>query len=237
MKHRKILFFILSSLFILYHCASKPEIIRKMDPVDDVDTKTIKKNTIIQEKENIIITVRYMDKIELQELAEENNPYMEGDVPLLTAFKITIKNKRKGKISFDLKNAVILDGLGHQYQALTRESFKSLYPSTVYQQYEYSYVFDRYTKQSYLTDDYHKRQKAVKTLFKGGKIYPGVTIDGILPFERLSAYAQNITLILSDIILYNGDSSSDNDNKDKKDHEKKIEFQFKFKQKIVRLKD
>ncbi len=234
MKIKFNIIILISFIFILSNCASKPDIIREMNPIQD-ENYSINKKTIKAEKDDIIITVRYMDKIELSELAKDNNPYMEGDTPLLTAFKITIKNKRKAKIGFDLKNAVILDGQGHQFQALTYESFKSLYPSTIYQQYEYSYVFERYSKQSVLTDDYHKRKKAAKTLFKGGKIYPGVTIEGILPFERLSTYAREISLILSDIILYKAKADTDKDSKTKT--EKEIEFKFKFRQKIVRLTD
>ncbi len=229
---------IYSFLFFLVfiQCASKPEIIRRMIPIPAPELK-IEKKTVNTKKNGVFITIRYLDKIELSKMAEDNNPYMEGDIPLLTAFKITIKNTRKGKIDFNLQNAVILDGLGHQFQALTYESFKSLYPSTVYQQYEYSYVFERYTKQSYLTDDYYKRKKAAKTLFKGGKIYPNITIVGILPFERLSGYAKDITLILSDIILYKEKKDKSTSKEDKDKIEKKIEFQFKFRQKIERLKD
>jgi len=227
-------FLSLMIVLVLYSCGSKPQIIRKIIPVEEKGIN-IEKLSVSAKKDDVEITLRYMDKIELQKIAEENNPYVEGDTPLLTPFRITIRNNRNGKISFDLQNAVLLDGQGHQFQALTYESFKNLYPSTVYQQYEYSYVFERYTKQSHLTDDYYKRDKAAKTLFKGGKIYPKVTIEGILPFERLSGYVKDITLILSDIILYGEGTDTEKEDNDK--ILKKIEFQFKFNQKIVRLKD
>ncbi len=229
---KKIIVFI--TILLLYGCASKPEIIRKMIPETDKDVE-INDTAVTKEKDNVIVTIRYMDKIELHEIAKANNPYLEGDTPLLTTFKMTIENQRKNKISFNLQDAVILDGLGHQFQPLTYEDFKNMYPSTIYHQYEYSFVFNRYTKEPHLTDDYHKRTKAAKTLFKGGKIYPGVTVEGVLPFERLSAYAKDITLILSDIKLYNEKEDSDKNSKD--ETEEVVELQFKFKQKIVRLKD
>jgi len=227
---------IIYTLMVLFliGCSSKPEIIRKMIP-QKKNNVIIEENKITIEKDNIIITIRYMDKIELYEIAKANNPYLEGDTPLLSTFKMTIQNNRESKIGFDIQNAVLLDGLGHQYQPLTYEDFKNMYPSTIYHQYEYSFVFNRYTKEPHLTDDYHKRTKAAKTLFKGGKIYPGVTVEGVLPFERLSAYARDITLILSDIKLYSKKTDSDKDSKE--EIEKIIELEFKFKQKIVRLKD
>ncbi len=229
---KKYIIFIM--ILLLLGCASKPEIIRKMIPAKSENVK-INDTEVTLEKEGIIITIRYMDKIELREIAKANNPYLEGDTPLLTTFKMIIRNNKESKISFNLQNAVLLDGLGHQFQPLTYDDFKNMYPSTIYHQYEYSFVFNRYTKEPHLTDDYHKRTKAAKTLFKGGKIYPGITVEGVLPFERMSAYARDITLILSDIKLHNENDNSDKDSKN--EEERTIEFQFKFKQKIVRLKD
>ena len=221
-------------ILILLGCASDPEIIKKMIPVKE-DNNEVKNITIKAEKDNVIITVRYMDRMELYKIAQDNNPYLDDNTPLLTTFMITIENKRKGRIHFDIKNAVLLDGKGHQFQALTTESFKSLYPSTIYQQHEYSFVFNKYMKESYLTDDFHKRKEATRTLFKGGKIYPGVTVEGILPFERLTDYVSDITLILSDINLYSEKDDTDKDSK--KTIKKVIEFQYKFKQKIERIED
>lgn len=227
---KKYIFIILMLILMLFSCASKPEIIRKLIPqMPEKKQAVIQDDTIIEEKDNIRITIRYLNKIELAEIAEDNNPYLEDDTPLLTTFKIIIENNRDSRISFELNNAILLDGLGNQFNALTYESFKNLYPSSVYQKYEYSFVFDRYYTENVLTDDYHKREKAAKTLFKGGKIFPGIKVEGILPFERINERAKNITLILSDIILY------DKEKKDKKI--KKIEYNFQFQQKILRLID
>ncbi len=221
-------------ILILLGCASDPEIIKKMIPVKD-DNNEIKNITIKGEKDNVVITIRYMDRMELFKIAEDNNPYLDDDTPLLTTFMITIENKRKSKIHFDIKNAVLLDGLGHQFQALTTESFKSLYPSTIYQQYEYSFVFNPYMKEAPITDDFHKQNQATKTLFKGGYIYSGITVEGILPFERLTDYVSDVTIILSDINLYSEKDDTDKDSK--KTIKKVIEFQYKFKQKIERIED
>ena len=230
--------FILSIL--ISSCSSNPEIIKKMEPIQDENntyriTNIItpsRTNTYIEkEMDDINISIRYVDKIELNSMAPDNSPYLE---PLLSTFKMIIQNKRETKIEFNIKNAIILDGLGNQYQALSYEDFKSLYPATIYQQYEYSFVFNRYQKESYLTDDYHKRKEVARTLFRGGKIYPGVTVEGLLPFERLTNYSSDITLILSDIKLYYAKDDSDKDIKE--EIKKKLEFKFKFKHKIIRLK-
>jgi hypothetical protein len=120
----------------------------------------------------------------------------------------------------------LLDGLGNQFSTLSLEAFKELYPTSTYHQYEYSFIFNRY----YIdTSDEEKRQKIVKTLFKGGNIYPNVKIECIIPFQRISESAKEITLILPDIILYN-ELYEDTPEKD-------IEFKFKFRQKVIRLKD
>jgi hypothetical protein len=102
--------------------------------------------------------------------------------------------------------------------------FKELYPSTVYKEYQYSFIFNRYYMEEHYTDDYYKRGKAGKTLFKGGKIYPKVHVTGILAFPRVSAKAREVTLVLPDIKFYN---------KNKEIVDTK-EIEIKFKQKLVR---
>lgn len=218
--------------FFIWGCASKPEIIRELTPVPDKDIQ-INQKEMTHEKENVKVSVKFLDTMELRKIAEENNPYLEGDMPLLSAFKVIIENNRATKINFKLENAVLLDGQGNQFNALTYESFKNLYPSTLYQKYEYSFIFDRYYTETQYTEDYHKRKKVAKTLFKGGKIFPGVKVQGLIPFERVSERAKNITLILSDIELY--ESPKTNDEQDK--IEKVLEFKFSFIQKIIRLKE
>ncbi|MDD5067170.1 MAG: hypothetical protein PHF84_09000 [bacterium] len=231
---RKIVFFIL--LTGLLGCASKPEILKELYPVEG-DNIQITRNEVTQEQENIRITVRFLNQVELTKIAEQNNPYLEGETPLLTTFKIMIENKRKAKIAFRIEDAVLLDGMSSQFNALTYESFKNLYPSTIYQKYEYSFIFDRYYIDSGLTDDYYKRKKVARTLFKGGKIFPDVKVEGIIPFDRISERAKNITLILTDIKLYKEQEAGSSEEIKEDVLEKDLEVRFNFIQKIVRVKD
>ncbi len=226
---------IISLFFVLFTiaCATGPEIIRRMIPIPDKNI-VIKDDKATQERNGVRITIEYMNRKKLFQIAKENNPYIDSEgAPILTTFKMIIENKRDTKIYFNPENAVLLDGLGNQFNALTYETFKELYPSSIYQQYEYSFIFNRYYVETYYTDDYHKRKKAAKSLFKGGNIYPKVKVEGVLPFQRISEHARDITLILPDIILYT--NTADTNNGELKE-EKRLEFKFKFKQKIVRLK-
>jgi len=230
MKLRMILLFLF--LLIIFSCSTGPDIIRRMIPVID-NKMDLKSNISTAEKDGVRVTVEYLDKKKLLKIARENNPYVDDTGAILTAFKIVVENKRDAKISFEPEKSVLLDGIGNQFNALTYDTFRELYPSTVYQQYEYSFIFNRYYVESYPSDDYYKRKKAAKSLFKGGVIYPNVKVEGILPFQRVSEYARNITLILPDIILYN--STTDTNNGVFKE-QKRIEFKFEFVQKIIRLK-
>lgn len=231
---RLFVFFILTFL-ALAGCASKPEIVREMTSVPpEGGLETAEPG--MQEQDGVKVRVQYLNQIELAKIAEENNPYLEGDTPLLTTFRVHIENKRKSRISFRIEDAVLLDGLGNQYSALTYESFKNLYPSTIYQKYEYSFIFDRYYMDTSVSDDYYKRKKAAKTLFKGGKIFPGVTVEGIIPFDRISERAKNITLILTDIKLYR-EETPEKENQSGETVEKVLEFKYAFTQKIKRTKD
>ncbi len=219
---------------LIFSCATGPKIIRRMIPVQAKKIE-IKGDKASQEKEGVRITVEYMNRKKLFEIAKENNPYIDNSGgPILTTFKIVVENKRDTKIYFEPENAVLLDGLGNQFNALTYDTFKELYPSSIYQQAEYSFIFNRYYVETYYTDDYRKRQKAAKSLFKGGTIYPKVKVEGILPFQRVSEHSRNITLILPDIILYQHTADTNNNGETKE--EKRIEFKFKFRQKIVRIK-
>ncbi|MBN1897598.1 MAG: hypothetical protein JW827_02385 [Spirochaetes bacterium] len=228
---KRIIFII--TVFSLFACSSSPEIIRRMMPVHEENIE-ITGDHASQQIENITISIEYMNRKKLFEIAKENNPYVDDDGgPILSAFRIVIENKRDTKIFFDPENAVLLDGLGNQFNALNYETFKELYPSSIYQQYEYSFIFNRYYTETYYTDDYHKRKKAAKSLFKGGAIYPKVRVEGILPFQRVSEQAREITIILPDVILYR--TNADKNSKDMQE-DKKLEFTFKFRQKIVRIK-
>jgi len=228
---------LLSFIFFIIFCETQPEIIRIMLPIKDI--KNEKSNptnyTIQKEKQNIIIKVRYINKKELYQILKKNNPNINPNYPLLTVFKITIKNNRKGKIYFDTKNAILLDGLGNQYQVLTENMFKQIFSTPIYQidDYDYNYLMMGYTTKPQFTDSKKGKRRAVKTLFRGGIIYPNVMVEGLLPFERLTAFAKNITLILSDIKLYKEHSKSVE--KGKNEVLDTIEFKFKFKQKIKRI--
>jgi len=216
-------------LILFIGCSSGPKIIREMVPIAGMSSK-IDSNRITEEKEGVRITVEYLNRDKLQKIAKENNPYTDSSgFPILTTFKITIENTRDSKIKFEPENAILLDGLGNQFNALTYEAFKELYPTSVYQRYEYSFIFNRYYIDTYWTDDYKKRSKAVKSLFKGGYIYSGVKVEGIVPFQQLSEYSREVTLILPDIILYEK-AGGDEDLKEMK----RIEFSFKFRQEIRR---
>lgn len=227
-------FFVLSAV-LLAGCASKPEIVREMTAVP-LEGELESAETETQEKDGVKVRVQYLNQIDLARIAEQNNPYLEGDTPLLTTFRVRIENIRKSRISFRIEDAVLLDGLGQQYSALTYESFKNLYPSTIYQKYEYSFIFDRYYMDTSVSDDFYKRKKAAKTLFKGGKIFPGVTVEGIIPFDRISERARDVTLILTDIKLFKEETPG-KESPSGETVEKTLEFKYQFVQKIKRLKE
>ncbi len=163
--------FILSIL--ISSCSSNPEIIKKMEPIQDENntyriTNIItpsRTNTYIEkEMDDINISIRYVDKIELNSMAPDNSPYLE---PLLSTFKMIIQNKRETKIEFNIKNAIILDGLGNQYQALSYEDFKSLYPATIYQQYVMLMILHecrQYQKMMIHSDDFWKNGRAKRVV-------------------------------------------------------------------------
>ncbi len=228
MSQMRYIILIISVLFLFVKCATKPAIVRDLKPVVDKEYISATNNIAIISKDSIVIKVKYLNKIELRKLAEINNPYLEDDnTPLLTTFKIDIYNNREEKIEIDTKDAILLDGLGNQFNALTYSAFKELYPTTIYKDYQYSFIFNRYYVEERYTDDYYKRRKVAKTLFKGGIIYPQVHVTGILAFPRVSERARTIRLILPDIKIYKKD----------KDILTTFDVEIKFIQKIVRLKN
>ncbi len=223
---KNLLIIIIFSILIFLQCASKPEIIRKFIPYADKNYIASFSNTAVINIKKVKIKIKYLNKIELQEMAKRNNPYLDNDsVPLLTTFKITLYNDMDSKIEFNPQESVLLDGLGNQFSALTYDTFKELYPSTIYKEYQYSFIFNRYYMEEHYTDDYYKRGKAGKTLFKGGKIYSGVHVTGILAFPRVSELSKEVRLILPGIKFYKKNIESGSSE----------EIKIRFRQKIVRI--
>ena len=222
----KYLLYCILTIFILESlagCGDKIQIIRVMEPIDDDNTIKKAKNLIIKNKKNIKIELRYLNKNELIEMAREYDPYIE-EGPLLTAFAYKISNLNTTTIEFYPERSVLLDGLGNQYSALTYETFKTLYPSDIYGQKSYSFMFEkpfpRYLKRT-------SEKKVPKSLFKGGKIYPGVRVEGFIIFERISEGAKEVTVILPDIKICRDENCNN--------VKENISIRFKFRQKIRRL--
>lgn len=229
----KYLFFL---LFVLVGCGPSIKTIIKMQPITGYDAEGIadayKLNesdlSVSLEKENVKITVAFQNRDKLEGLSKtlSTNPFVNENKMFFTVFLITIENNRKDKIYFDPLKCVILDGLGNQFNGLSSETFRSLYPTTSTQYYTYSYVFDEYTPNTTYTDDYYKRISAEGKLIKAGDIYSGVKKTGLLVFEKISREATNITFLIPAITLYDGNTEIS-----------KIDFKFQFLQEVRMIRE
>lgn len=215
-------------------CAPTMRTISEMNPIGDGPDSIVdsEKQSISQTIEGVTITVSSYGWSRLRKITRDLsiNPFIyQGGllrreaVQIATVFHVLIENKRSDKIGIYPSKAVLLDGLGNQFGALTEEVFRRLYPTT----YRYVYDYDPFLpypifgyKMAY-TEDFYKRLAAERVLMKDGTIFPGVRQAGLIAFEPVSREAKEVTLIIPDVILY-----KDNDVL------KRIDFKFRFRQTI-----
>lgn len=208
----------------------QPAIVRVLYPVKSLENQIpnyAETNRSTVSKDNVEISLQYLDKRDLYYLAKHNkNPYTsEGVAPVLTVFKIVVKNKRADKIKINKDLIVLLDDQGHQYNALNLESFKQMFPSTYERSMDYNFLFGQTViEPKQYSSDYYKKEEVKKSLFQGGYIYKKIEVTGILSFSRLTEMTKLLTIIIPDVELY----------KDKKII-KKIDFKFKFVQTVERI--
>lgn len=208
----------------------QPAIVRVLYPVGLLENQIpnySKTNQSTLSKDNVEISLQYLNKRNLYYLAKHNkNPYTgEGVDPVLTVFKIVVNNKRADKIKINKDLIVLLDDQGHQYNALNLESFRLMFPSTYERSMDYNFLFGQTViEPKQYSSDYYKKEEVKKNLFQGGYIYKKIEVTGILSFSRLTEMTKHLTIIIPDVELY----------KDKKII-KKIDFKFKFVQTVERI--
>jgi len=208
----------------------QPAIVRVLYPVESLETQTTnysKTNYEAISKDNVDISLQYLDKKDLYYLAKRNrNPYTsDGTRPLLTVFKIVVHNRRSDKIKINKDLIVLLDDQGHQYNALNFESFRQMFPSTYERSMDYNFLFaQNFVEPKRYSSDYYKKEEVKKNLFQGGYIYKKIEVTGLISFVRLTEMTKQLTIIIPDVELY----------EDKKII-KKIDFKFTFVQTVERI--
>jgi len=208
----------------------QPAIVRVLYPVDSVQNQTTnysKTNYDAISKDNVDISLQYLDKKDLYYLAKRNkNPYTsEGIAPILTVFKIVVHNKRPDKIKINKDLIVLLDDQGHQYNALNFESFKQMFPSTYEKSLDYNFLFaQNFVEPKHYSSDYYKKEEVKKNLFQGGYIYKKIEVTGLVSFVRLTEMTKLLTIIIPDVELYKNNKII-----------KKIDFKFTFVQTVERI--
>ena len=217
-------------LILISGCGPSIKTIIKMQPILGYDAYKLDESdsSVSLTKDDVKVTVAFQDRNKLEGMSKSisTNPFLSENKIFFTIFSLTIENNRKDKISFDPVKCVILDGLSGQFNGLTVETLRSLYPSTYTQYYTYSYVFDEYSPNLAYTDDYYKRRVAEEKMIKGGEVYPGVKRNGLLVFDRISREATNITLLIPAVTLYKGNEET-----------AKIDFKFQFLQEVRIIRD
>ena len=217
--------------FVYMACSMQPAIVRTVYPVQTHNTAVVTNYTSTNrstlQQDNIVITLQYLNKKDLYYLAKKNkNPYTDdGVAPVLSVFKIIIKNNSNDKIKIDKDLIVLLDGTGHQYNALNYDSYRQMYPATYERSSDYSFLFGQtFIEPKSYSSDYYKREEVKRTLFSGGYIYKNVEVTGILSFPRLSELVKKFTIIIPDVEVYEGSKVR-----------KKTDFNFVFIQTIDRI--
>lgn len=229
-KRGRVLFLLIGLLLLIAGCGPSIKTIIKMQPILGYDAYKLNEadSSVNLAKEDVKIIVAFQDREKLEGMSRttSTNPFLNEHKVFFTVFLLTIENNRKDKISFDPAKCVILDGLGNQFNGLTVETFRGLYPTTYTQYYTYSYVFDEYSPNLAYTDDYYKRRIVEEKLIRGGDVYPGVKRSGFLVFEKLNREATNIILLIPAVTLY-------------RDNEEisKVDFKFQFLQEVRIIKD
>jgi len=153
---------------------------------------------VSREKEGIRVTAEFYNQAKLETVTDviAHNPFVNEWRVVCTVFELQVENKREGKITVDPSKCVILDGLGHQLNALTVGDFERWYPTTSTHSLTYSYVFNEYTPTVVYTPDYYRRKVVQEKLLKGGELYPGVKTTGLIAFEIINAEASQVTVIV-----------------------------------------
>lgn len=93
-------------------------------------------------------------------------------------------------------------------------------PYAHYRPYPRSYYVRRTTNQEAPL----RRLTARETMFQGAKLFPGAHRDGLLVFERIDEGADDVRLVLPDVVVYSGKGRA---------RGKTIEFTFDFRQVVT----
>lgn len=150
----------------------------------------------------------------------EINPYLEKKNALLI-FKVIIENKTAQKIEIEPAQSVVLDDQKKQYAPYTREDWQGFFPLVWAPQF----VMITYGSALQLTHYFVPREVAIKneiidqTLLEVKKVYPGVTMEGLVVFPMVSKDVQEFRLILPEIKFYDQNNEV----------VKKKDFSYKFK--------
>jgi len=242
-------FLLIAGVLILAGCGAKARVDIYMEPVKGGDEYALdlKTGAITLEKEDVSITVKALNAVDLLEVTSDPdiNPYIDvsfwGNVePLFTVFDVNIKNRRGSRVLVD-STTLLIDKDGEQYASLPYDFFKDVFSARnqveVVQHYPYYhrryyypygypyYYYPRYYPyrvRRYSGDDArHQRMVARETLFDGGKLYKGAKRGGLLVFEKLDESATEMRLIIPEVIIYDGKKK------------RKVNFEFDFRQRVA----
>jgi hypothetical protein len=153
----------------------------------------------------------------------EVNPYLDKKNELFV-FRVVIDNKSGQKIDLDPSQSVMVDDQRRQYAVLSKDDWRGFSPLV----WSPNFVLVTYGHSSQLVHYFMPRETALKdkivdgTLLNVRKVFPGVTLEGLLVFPLLPPEVQEVKLVLPEVTFYN----------DNNEVVKKQDFVYRFK--IVR---
>lgn len=205
------------SIFLLFS-ACVPRIVYVTKYISELNQDYI-------EKEGVRISVSAKSSYDLYMLYGEQNPYFDENGSALTVFEINVKNNRKNPIEILPENIYLIDSRGNQYLPYDFDYFKSRFP----RMWESEYILDefwgvrvqRYRK----TIDYYRLRIVQETLFRGGKVFPGSHLSGVVVFKSLPPDVESMILWISEVALFD----------DKGEKIKNLEFKFPFRIEVQKV--
>jgi len=154
--------------------------------------------------EGIVFSARYVDSREMETLfPSEENPYVLNDNPM-TVFEVRVENSSNYTVEITFDDIYLLayqGGERKQYRPYTPDFFQTLYPR------DYTYrqdvdPFGRPTITRVRSEDFYKKIKVRETIFPEGRVLPGATVEGLIPFPPLKGEPALLELQFSGVELY-----------------------------------
>ncbi len=167
--------------------------------------------------DGISFSGKYVDSKEMDTLfPPEENPYLLDGTPM-TVFEVKVENGSNYTVELTFDEIYLLaygapSGQGKkQYRPYTPEFFQTLYPR------DYTYrqdvdPFGRPTITKVRSEDFYKKIKVRETIFPEGRVLPGASVGGLIPFPPLKGEPKVLELLFSGVELYTynrGESSGE----------------------------